>query len=365
MAMQSQSESVIDELERAVRSGSSETRVNTLRQVTDLFLNDADRLNDEQIKVFDDVLCLLASRIESQALAELSVRLAPVDNAPIETIKRLARDNEIKVAGPVLAESKRLTTRDLSEIARTQSQAHLLAISGRDRLEEAVTDVLVERGNGEVVHKLATNSGARFSETGYGSLIRKAAGDESLAETVGLRRDIPAHLLRDLLSRATEAVRARLLALAPPHIRDEILRVLATVTKAIAGETGKPHGVSAAEQSVRAMHDRGKLNDVAILDFADRGKFDEVTAALAVLCSAPPDVIAELVMGVRNDAVLMPCKAANLQWPTVEAILRHRHAKHTPSQQVLDAARNDFARLSVSTAQKTLRFMQVRATVHK
>ncbi len=128
--MQSQPESIIADLELAVRSGSSETRVNTLRQVTDLFLHDSDRLNDEQIRVFDDVICLLARRIESKALSELSERLAAVDNAPIDVIKLLARDDEISVAGPVLAQSKRLTTSELSEIARTRGDAHLLAISG-------------------------------------------------------------------------------------------------------------------------------------------------------------------------------------------------------------------------------------------
>ena len=60
--MQFQPESIIADLELAVRSGSSDKRVSALRQVTDLFLHDSDRLNDEQIKVFDNVLCLLASR---------------------------------------------------------------------------------------------------------------------------------------------------------------------------------------------------------------------------------------------------------------------------------------------------------------
>jgi hypothetical protein len=49
-------DSLIDELEAAMKSGSSENRVTTLRRITDLFLHDADRLNDDQIRVFDDVL---------------------------------------------------------------------------------------------------------------------------------------------------------------------------------------------------------------------------------------------------------------------------------------------------------------------
>ena len=73
-----QPDSIIAELEDAVRSGSSEKRVETLRQVTNLFLHDGERLSDDQVKVFDDVLCLLIARVESRARAELSARLAPV-----------------------------------------------------------------------------------------------------------------------------------------------------------------------------------------------------------------------------------------------------------------------------------------------
>jgi len=362
--MTAQPATLLAELESAVHSGSSETRVKVLRQVTDLFLNDSDRLNDTQVKIFDDVLCLLTSRIESKARAELSKRLAPVDNAPFEVIRRLAGDDEIDVAGPVLTDSKRLTTEDLSAIARTKSQAHLLAISGRDQLEEAVTDVLVERGNGEVAYRLATNTGARFSETGYGTLVKRAEGDDALAEKVGLRLDIPVRLLRELLSRATEAVRSKLLALAAPETRDEILRVLATVANAVAGEAERPRDTTAAERLVRAMHGEGQLNDAAILDFAERCKFDEVTAALALLCSAQIDVISKLMAGLRNDAVLIPCKAASLQWPTVEKILRNRHGKNSVSDQIIGLAKNDYTGMTVTTAQKTLRFLQVRATVH-
>jgi uncharacterized protein (DUF2336 family) len=99
-------DSLIAELELAVKDDSPESRTRTLRRVTDLFLNNADRLNDDQIKVFDDVLCLLVRRIERRALVELSKRLAPVDNSPLEVIRRLAQDEEIDVAGPVLSQSK-------------------------------------------------------------------------------------------------------------------------------------------------------------------------------------------------------------------------------------------------------------------
>ncbi|HZR77311.1 MAG TPA: DUF2336 domain-containing protein [Bradyrhizobium sp.] len=249
-------ESLISELEAAVRSGSSETRVNKLRQVTTLFLAGSASLTDEQVKVFDDVLCRLMARIETKALAELGQCLAPIDNAPVETIKRLAWNEAISVSGPVLTESKRLTTTDLTEIAQVRGQEHLVAISRREGLETAVTDVLLERGDRRVIHTLAQNAGARFSDTGYSVLVEKANGDDILSEAVGSRRDIPVRLLRDLLARATEAVRAKLLALIPPQQREQLTQILAEISTAISGAT-KDIRYENAERPSKACRRRG------------------------------------------------------------------------------------------------------------
>src|ERR1700727_1350847 len=88
--------SIIAELEEAVRSGSSAKRISTLRQVTDLFLRDADRLNEDQVKVFDDVLCHLVARVETRVKAEVSARLAPVDHAPSGALEHLASHRPIE-----------------------------------------------------------------------------------------------------------------------------------------------------------------------------------------------------------------------------------------------------------------------------
>jgi uncharacterized protein (DUF2336 family) len=100
-------QSLIAELEDAIQSGSKDKRIGTLRRITDLFVADADRLNDQQIEVFDDVLNQLIKRIEGRALAELSDRLCRINNAPIEVVRRLARDDDITVAQPVLTQSRR------------------------------------------------------------------------------------------------------------------------------------------------------------------------------------------------------------------------------------------------------------------
>src|SRR6187401_842057 len=169
---------LISELEQAVRIGSQETRVKALRRITDLFLGTKEKLSEEQIEVFDEVLSHLITRMESTALIELSERLAPVNNAPNNVIHTLAVDDEIAIAGPVLSLSDRLTTPDLIQIAMAKSQSHLLAISKRSKLSESLTDVLVERGDTEVITALAENAGAQLSEKTFADLVDKPQTDE-------------------------------------------------------------------------------------------------------------------------------------------------------------------------------------------
>jgi uncharacterized protein (DUF2336 family) len=183
--------SLIPELEEVVQHGSRQKRVQALQRITALFLDGARSFNDQHIGLFDGVFGLLIEEIEAKARAELSNRLAPVGNAPVNVLRRLAQDDDIAVAGPVLKLSPRLAEDDLVGVARTKSQAHLQAISSRPRLGEAVTDELVRRGDREVALRVADNRGARISEAGFSRLIERAEKDGMLAEKVGLRPDIP------------------------------------------------------------------------------------------------------------------------------------------------------------------------------
>jgi uncharacterized protein (DUF2336 family) len=360
-------QSLIGELEDAIQSGSKDKRVDTLRRITDLFVADADRLNDQQIEVFDDVLGHLIKRIEGKALAELSRRLGPINNAPTEIVRRLARDDDIAVAEPILTQSPRLSDKDLIEIASTKTQGHLLAISARPQIGATVTDVLLQRGDRQVFHKLAGNSGASFSDGGFATLVKHSEQDQQLAEKVGLRLDVPLRLFRELLLRATEAVRSRLLATASPESRDQIQRVLATISEETRHEAGfqNEHDYAEAQARVLAMRSTGELNEAAIFGFAKSGRYADTVAALSLLCGAPLKLVESLLQSEHREALLVPCKAAALEWPTVRAIMSCRSIGRTMSDQDLDSARTDYYKLSQSNAQRVLRFWQVRQTTSK
>ncbi len=353
--------SLIEDLETAIKQGDPGSRVQTLRRITDLFLHDANRLNDEQISVFDDVLCLLAEKIEKTALVELGTRLAPVDMSPIKVIRRLARDDQIEVAAPVLTGSRRLSTADLVEIVKTKSQGHLLAISERTTLEPTLTDALLVRGDQKVVSTLAKNAGAQFSDMGFTRLVERAEGDDSLGELVGLRRDLPSNLLQELLRRATEAVKQKILSLVPPERRQEIERLVTKISQKISRNSQDDYGE--AERFVAALAAAGDLDEAALLTFVRKRQRVELAAAIARLSSSPTGVVVQLLGGQRNDAILLPCKAAQLSWPTVEFILHDKLAGQRAVDEIIALARKDYAKLTVPTAQRTLRFMNVHEAV--
>ena len=347
---------LISELEDAVRHGSQEKRVRALRGITDLFLGTKERLSEEQIDVFDEVLCHLITRMEARALIELSERLAPINNAPINAIHTLAVDDEIAIAGPVLTLSDRLTTPDLVEIATAKGQSHLLAISKRSSLNESLTDVLVARGESHVITSLVENAGAKLSEKAYADLVDKTEADESLLEKLGLRLDIPIHIFRRLLQRVGEAVRARLLAGASRERRDDIAEILASISNEVVEPDDLDSDFSAAKFRVQTMHEKGELDQVALLGFVKARQYAAAVTALATLCSAPVDMLKQMLKDGRNEPLLVPCKAAGVSWPTLRALLQSDVLGRMALDDELIKFKNDYNKLSYVTATKVLEF---------
>ena len=305
---------LIAELESALRSGSPARRVRMLRQITDLFVSDADRLNENQIGVFDDVLVRLVERMEARTLIQLGAVLSGCRSAPREVIWQLAHHEEAAIAQPVLTRSLGLPDDDLIRIAKSRGQKHLLAISSRKVVNEKVTDVLVERGDQDVSRRLAANAGARFSEAGFSTLAAKAADDSALAEALGSRPDIPEKTLRDLLQKATEAVRASLLKTAPPELRARIQDAIRTVARRGGAKAPEPIDYTEAQNMAVALNRAGKLGDQTINRFAAQEQYPNIVAALSLLSTVTIETIEPLISDPRLDGLVIVCRASRLNW---------------------------------------------------
>src|SRR5256714_5349657 len=167
------SPNLIDEIEDALASKTEDKRAAALWRITDLFIAGSDSYTEDHLTLFDDVIGRLAATIETNARVKLSTRLAHVANAPVGVIRTLAADGEIAVAQPVLRHSPRLDDEYLKATAVTHSKQHLLAITQRAALSEQVTDVLIERGDRDVMRSVAQNNGARFSNAAFKTLVER------------------------------------------------------------------------------------------------------------------------------------------------------------------------------------------------
>jgi uncharacterized protein (DUF2336 family) len=351
---------LLDELEAALTSGSIPRRIDILSRITDLFVDHAVNYSEEQIGVFDDVMARLVNVIETKARAKLAQRLAPIANAPSNVIHMLAFDDNIDVAGAVLTLSERLDERDLLISAGTKSQKHLLAISQRRTLSEAVTNVLVERGDCDVVHSVVRNAAARFSDAGFRMLVSRSADDDALATEVGRRHDIPrAHFLV-LLEKASAEVRARL-SEENPQAKTEIEGVVREVVSGIREESRSTSpDFAAAQESVERQNRIRRISEAEVYQYARDRKFEETAIALSIMCDTPIDVVERALLDPGAEIILILAKVADLSQSTTKAILLLRAADRGMSAKDLDQALTSFNKLQPDTARRVLSFFRAR-----
>jgi uncharacterized protein (DUF2336 family) len=353
-----EAKSFLRELDEAVLRGTPESRTRALWHTTDLLI--AGRYSADEIWTFGEVIGRLADEIEVAARAQLARRLARVAHAPVNIIHKLAFDDSIDVAGPVLRESERLDAAALVANARSKGQPHLLAISERRSLDEAVTDVLVTRGNWDVVNTVAQNKGARFSEFGFLHMIQRAEGDAILAGQMGQRRDIPRHVFQQLIAKASEEVKKRLEG-ERPDLMNQVQSSVAEVTGALQSKFG-PASKSyfVAKRLVTKQHQQGNLNENSISGYARSHRLDEVTIGLSLLCVLPGDVIERALFDRDREMLLILAKALDFAWETTMALLFLGAKDHRITAQELRDLKEEYDCLNVETSRTVLEFYQSR-----
>ena len=353
---------ILRDIQGAIAGGAVGDRGALLRHVTDLFIVSSNEHSDEDIALFDDVFIRLVVDLESSARALLAIRLAPVPSAPPNIVRTLAFDDDVDIACPVLAQSERLDDPTLVENAREKSQEHLLAISRRSALSTAVTDVLVERGDAEVIVSTVENRRAQFSEAGFARIVQRSEGDDRLATSAGRRSDIPWHVFTALLEKASDHVRAKLVA-EHPHAKAEIGGIVGEIAGRIADEhTAALSGDRDLHARLEAMHRSGQLDDEQIRSFAEDGLVEQVRAALCLLTELPAPFIQQALHQDSGETLLVIARANGLSWATVRAIFQlplNRRAR-TPSELRHCLAR--FEQLSRETASEIVKFHKVRGT---
>jgi uncharacterized protein (DUF2336 family) len=354
---------LIDELENAVAQKEIGERANVLQRITDLFVVGSIQLSDEQVTLFDDVMARLVRDVDFKARALVAQRLSEMATAPPGVIRELALDDSIEVAGPVLARSERISEEVLVEGVMTKSQDHLFAISQRRSLSECVTDVLVERGDSRVAINTANNLGARFSDFGYSTLVKRSEAYTDLAASVWKRPEVPRRHLLALFAAASEAVRQELQSInsrKTEEIRD-LVALAGNELQSLSREQSSEY--AAARSHVQSLHDSKGLCELNVLAFARARKFQETAIALSLIGDFSIGMVERAMAHDKCDQLLVLAKSIGLSFETVKAILMLQTGMGKGLGPDLKEARESFGKLRAGTARTAVQYYRLRERV--
>jgi uncharacterized protein (DUF2336 family) len=353
---------LIPGLDEIVRRGDPKRLAEVSRGIAELFVQGAAGFQPRHIELFDHLLTGIVPQTDLAARAELAERIAAIANAPPTLIGQLAREDNISIAGPVLRRSPVLDEQALVEIARVKGQDHLLAMTERARLSPDLTDVMVQRGERDVIRRAAANAGAAFSTIGYSALVKRAAKDGVLTITVGQRNDLPDRLLKELLTSSVDVVRRRLFDMAEPGRQAAVAKAMGEISGK-AEQPAKQRDFAPAQRTILLLYRAGDLGETALLDFAKAYRYTESVAALSAMSGVPIPAVDRLMSGDRHDPILIIAKAIGLEWATVRALVLLRLGPaRIPASADIDSVRSNFMRLSPSTAERVVSFWRTRET---
>jgi uncharacterized protein (DUF2336 family) len=351
----------LQDLESLARERSSDKRRALLRAISDCFFASVEPSTTE-VALYDDVVTMVLDEVEPVARAELAERMADIANPPRRVLLQLAQD-QIAVAQPILSRSPALDDAELERIALNQSQAHLAAIATRPTLSERVTDVLVARGDEQVVDTVVGNQGARFSPQGFTTLARLASTNESLLNRLGTRADLPAEITARLLPMISGALEARLQA-AGAQTDISTLNGLAEESRSVLADRLRAATKSARPLAVIIDHVEREIMtlDDAVVELSDVDATPDVAKLIADRVDLRSDTVTRALCAPADEPVALLCRVAGLRTNGYSAIVRMRRRRRRGSDGSPAKVLEQYQNISLETAQRVLRFLKVRET---
>lgn len=342
--------SLIESVEGTIAQRSASARERTLAKITELLVRDAERLEDDQIALFDHVLGCFTPTMAASARAELADKLAELDRPPPKITRALAFDEEIIVAHPLLARSPQLSDQDLIDVAILRGREHMSAICERPHVSELVTDILVTKGDETVCHAIARNAGARFSALGRAELLDRSRDDLALQDLMGARDDLTDEDLQLLVEIARETAKAQLRGSMPQLNKPK------PAVSAPANALSPGLDWTRAQGIVRELSERLPLSETDVASFAARHRAGEAICAIAMATTLPIPFVERIFRERDDDLLLIMCKAQNWSWRTVRALLAMRDPMLPPPPDT-GSLEPTFDAVSASGARRTMHIL--------
>ena len=340
---------------------SSDKRRELLRDVTDLFLENATSYNESERGHFGAIIGKVAQEMEVAVRQHLAEQLSAEGAAPADLIRQLAHD-DINVARPVLMHSSVLNEADLISVAQSRGQDHLASIAQRPAVPSAVSDVLVDRGDDRVLLNLMANQGAVISRTAMEVIVNRSEKNEALQGPLVRRPDLPVDLLQDMFLFVQKSVREQALQKLKGVAPDAVERALSAAKTRFSKTVSEISSADAkAEAFIADKHRKRELNEGALVQMLRSGMLAEFIAGLARLSELDTKTARRVVLNRNVEALAILCKASRFDRATFSAIALLVDA--TPARSVSQTYEilSLYDKIPIEVCQRTMRFWKVRS----
>lgn len=340
---------------------SSERRRDLLREVTDLFLTAPDDHNARENTHFGEIMGTIAFDLEQEIREELALKLASESSAPPDLIRKLAHD-DIAVARPVLEQSSVLDESDLLELAEQKGQSHLLALTKRQDITQALSSVLVKRGDDRVVGGLIENETAQMSRETMEAVMVRAQTNEDLHEPLAGREDLPKDLMEDLVKHVSAEIKEKILAQTNLVDSGQLEEALQGVQEKIKKQRSaeQPKGSSKPELLIEKLAKNKQLNERVLVKFVRSKKVPEFICGLAKLANIDIPTAKHAIFNKNHEGLAIVCKALNFDRSSFSIFVMATGPNNSRAIEDSYDMLRSYDRLTVETSQRILRFWRVR-----
>lgn len=349
---------LVRDIEEALVGGDRAVQSELVRRSTDLLVKRWSCLQPDSKPAFDLLLAELLGSCDVAARTGFAQALARLRLGPPRTSSRLARDEEISVATPLLSDCLGLDEATLAEIAAGCGDAHRAAIAKRAKLSDALAETLLAHGDRTVATLLSGNPGTALSAASFARLMQHAATSETVALHLAMRPDLSSTDHAALIGLARDRALATLTAdeIPAPRITALLDRAGAPLPEPSA------HRIACFAASGAFMQARSASvapSSGVILRWLGLNRIEDILAALAHRANLPVAFVVSAYDAPDSTILALILCGSGHPWVLLKALLSFRYGSegaHGPIERAFALVRQ----VSPLAARRLLRLAALR-----
>ena len=260
------------------------------------------------------VLQLLVRDVAKEVRQSLAQAIAESPELPAAVALRLVQD-EFEVARPVLERSPVLSDDVLVDVVRTNAMQYALAVAGRERISEAVSEALVETRHQPVVLRLLGNAGAALSRRTTERVLEDHKSDKEVEARLIRRPELPHEVVERLVGMIGDRLEWSLIRerKMPPEQARNLMQ--AVRERAAIGITAREHSDRHVAQGLRQRYDADQLSHDELLRRLKEGDVASLEIGLALHARLSTSHARKLIYNSDRRHMAALCIAAGFSTP--------------------------------------------------